>query len=214
MLFILVTLLSLLTLTSVAFAENAPEEEAAKRRFSLMPDVVTVQYAGNMGLASLGLGYHSKSERSSAYLFYGYLPKSENGVEVRTLAVKGYIETGKRHPFKGVTTSNYTGLNLIFARTKNTHVIWPDHYPDGYYEQNAIHLAPVVGGKMDFDVKGSKYIDKAGLFVEVGTLGYYLRDYLKTSNHRSMEFSDILNVSVGFSVSLNKATLKLPRIRI
>lgn len=82
--------------------------------------------------------------------------------------MKGYIETEKRHPFKGVTTSNYTGLNLIFARTKNTHVIWPDHYPDGYYEQNAIHLAPVVGGKMDFDVKGSKYVDKAGLFLEVG----------------------------------------------
>lgn len=100
MLFILVTLLYFLTLTSVAFAENAPEEEAAKRRFSLMPDVVTVQYAGNMGLASLGLGYHSKSERSSAYLFYGYLPKSENGVEVRTIAVKGYIETEKRRPFK------------------------------------------------------------------------------------------------------------------
>lgn len=214
MLFFLVVLLSLLTITCVAFAENAPEEATAKKRFSLLPDAVSVQYAGNMGLASLGLGYHTKSERSSAYLFYGYLPKGEHGVDVKTIAVKGYTETGKRHPFKGVTTSNYSGLNLIFARTKNTHVVWPDHYPDDYYPQNAIHLALLVGGKMDFDVKGSRYIERAGLFVECGTLGHYVMDYVKTSNYRTMRFSDIWNVSVGFSVSLNKASVKLPRIKI
>jgi len=215
MLILGIAILFLMTSATLAFAESVPDEVQTAKRFRLIPDIVTVQHAGNMGLASIGLGYHSKSERSSAYLIYGYLPKSKSGVEVKTIAVKGFVETSKRHPFKGVTTSNYAGLNLLYARTRNTHILWPDCYPNGYYEPNAIHLAPIFGGKMDFDIKGSKYIDRAGLFVEVGTLGYYLRDYLKTSNHRSMEFSDIWNVSVGFSISLNKPNLfKLPRIRI
>lgn len=210
-LLILVILLS----SGFAFGETVPEEAANRKSLRFVPDIVSVQYAGNMGLVSVGLGYHSKSERNSVCFIYGYLPKSEHGVEVRTMAVKGLVETNKRHPFKGVTTSNYAGLNFIFARTKNTHVIWPDHYPEGYYEQNAIHLAPIVGGKMDFDVKGNRYIDKVGFFVEVGTLGYYMRDYIKTSNDRVMKFGDIWNVSAGFSVSINKANpIKLPRLKI
>jgi len=212
---IILVLMMLLLSAGFAYAETVPEEAAAHRSARFIPDVVSVQHAGNMGLASLGIGYHSKRERSSVYLIYGYLPKSKNGVEVRTIAAKGLFETGKRHPAKGVTTSTYAGLNIIFARTKNTHVIWPDHYPEGYYEQNAIHLAPIFGGKVDFDVKNSRYIDKAGLFVEVGTLGYYLRDYAKSSNYRTMKFSDVWNVSVGFTVSLNKSLpLRLPRFRM
>ncbi len=205
MLIFVLLLLTMLLSSSFAFGETVPEEATKRRAFRFVPDVVSVQYAGNMGLASLGFGYQSKSEKSSAYFIYGYLPKSEHGVEVKTIAVKGLLATSQRHPFKGVTTSNYAGLNLIFARTTNTHVIWPDHYPDGYYPQNAIHLAPVVGGKLNFDVKGSKYIDKAGFFVEVGTLGYYFWDYVKTSNERVMRFSDIWNVSAGFTISLNKS---------
>lgn len=215
MLILGIAILFLLTSATLAFAESVPDEVQTAKRFRLIPDIVTVQYAGNMGLASIGLGYHSKGERSSAYLIYGYLPKSESGVEVKTIAVKGFVETSMRHPFKGVTTSNYAGLNLLYARTKNTHILWPDHYPSGYYEPNAIHLAPIFGGKMDFDIKNSRYIDKAGVFVEVGTLGYYMKDYLKSSNHRSLAFGDIWNVSAGFSISLNKVGfLKLPRIRI
>lgn len=204
MLFFVFLVFVLLFSAGFAFGETVPEEAVSRKAMRFVPDIVTVQYAGNMGLASLGLGYQSKSERSSIHLFYGYLPKSEHGVEVKTIGVKGLLETSKRHPFKGVTTSNYSGLNVLFARTKNTHVIWPDRYPEGYYEQNAIKLAPVIGGKMEFDVKNSKYIDRAGFFVEVGTLDTYIRDYIKNSNHRSMEFRKIWNVSFGFTVSLNK----------
>ena len=142
-----ITILFLFTTATFAFSEGVPDEAKTAKRFRLIPDRVTVQHAGNMGLASLGLGYHSKSERSGAYFIYGYLPKSKSGVEVKTIAVKGYVETDKRHPFKGVTTSNYAGINLLYARTKNTHILWPDHYPKGYYEPNAIHLRQSLVGK-------------------------------------------------------------------
>lgn len=203
----------LLLFPLVSFPEVIPAEAVNQRQMQFIPKVMVLQYAGNMGLASVGFGYSCKRERYGLQLFYGYLPKRVSGIEVKTIAIKGLIESDKRHPFKGVTTSNYAGVNFHYARTHNTYTFFPDHYPKDYYPSNAVHFAPFVGGKMDFDLENSKYISKAGFFFEVGTLDTYLITYTKNSN--VMQFRDIWNLSVGLSISLNRlATIQSIRERI
>lgn len=203
----------LLMVPMISFSEVIPEDVVNQRHMRYVPKVVSLQYGGNMGFAALGFGYSSKGERYGLQFFYGYLPKQVSGVEVKTIAVKGFVETDKRHPFKGITTSNYAGVNLHYARTKNTYIVFPDYFPKEYYSANAIHFAPFLGGKMDLDVKNSKYISKVGLFFEVGTLESFLITYAKNSD--VIQFNDLWNLSVGFSVSLNRlATIRSFRERI
>ena len=76
MLFVVFLVFVLVFSAGFAFGETVPEEAVSGKPMKFVPDIVTVQYAGNMGLASVGLGYQSKSERSSIHFFYGYLPKS------------------------------------------------------------------------------------------------------------------------------------------
>jgi|GEM_PF-795005 hypothetical protein len=203
----------MILLPIVAVSEVIPEEVASNKYIRFVPRVVVLQYAGNMGLAAIGVGYENKTCRYGVQFLYGYLPKQISGVEVKTIAVKGFLQSDKRHPFKGVTTSNYAGFNFQYARTKNTYTFFPDYFPQDYYSPNALHIAPFFGGKMDFDIKSSNCISKAGVFVEVGTLDNYLITYAKNSG--VIKFSDMWNISVGFSISLNRlATLKTFQERI
>ena len=179
------------------FGSGNKDPKIIKDLFS--PDYLNFQYAGNLGLASVGVGYLSKNEKHNFGLSYGYLPSSVNSVEVHTVSAKGTFNFRKHHLSKTVFLNGYAGTNLLRSFTHNTYMKFPGHFPSDYYIANAIHLAPFVGIK----VGSRKTINKFS-YVELGTLDYYLINRFK---YKYMKFSDCWNVCMGLTFPLNDPKL-------
>jgi hypothetical protein len=162
------------------------------------PTIVQLQYAGNMGLVSAGIGKSFFNERLSACFIYGYLPKHTNGVTVHTLALKTYYTPIRKSIGKRSSVEGYCGASIIRGIAKNTYVKYPSHYPDDYYQPNAYHIALFTGAKHSKLIKNNKWFDKVAAFIELGTIDYELWDGLKTDY---IDFEDIWNVSFGITLN-------------
>jgi len=161
----------------------------------LAPSTMQVQYAGNLGLASLGIGKTFAKGKIVSYIIYGYLPKQINGVEVQTLALKTTRQLKKIDWHGNFTT--YTGLDLICGFTHNSYIYFPKYFPKSYYDfPIALHAAPLIGESFSWRTKEGKKIHY-GAFLEISTLDYYLIDYFK--NIRSMDFTNLWSLSFGLN---------------
>lgn len=164
----------------------------------IAPDYINLQYAGNLGLGSVGFGYISENEKHNFGASYGYLPSSINSVEVHTISAKGAFNFRKHKLSENAFVNGYLGTNLLYSITDNTYLKFPGYYPSDYYFANAVHFAPFLGLK----VGSRKNISKFS-YIELGTVDYYLVNQIK---YRRSEFSDCLNVCMGITVPLNKSS--------
>lgn len=157
---------------------------------------MNMQYAGNVGLVSIGAGTDLWRQKLYLGLIYGYLSEKIHDAEVHTLAIKAHYRFVAGNLLKEKFRYNlYAGLGINLGFTDNTYVGYPDYYPDGYYYTNAIHFAPYVGGKI-FWSKRETTLKKIGVYCELGTIDKYIADVI-TSNQVS--FFDIWNLGVGIS---------------
>lgn len=159
------------------------------------PDYVNLQYAGNLGLASVGVGYISKNEKHHLGINYGYLPEFVNSVKVHTFTLKGAFQFKKHKLSEKASMNAYIGSHLLYSSTSNTFVKLPSYYPSDYYFTNAIHLAPFLGVK----TASRKAINRF-TYLELGTLDYYLINRIK---YNRSQFIDCINLCFGFSIPLN-----------
>lgn len=176
------------------FAFGNKEQKLINKMFK--PNYINLQYAGNLGLGSIGVGYISRNEKHNLGLSYGYLPSSLNGVEVHTVSVKGAFNF-KKHKLSERTFVNvYAGTNLLYSITENTYLKFPSYFPSDYYFANAVHLAPFLGLKVGSRKNRSKFS-----YIELGTLDYYLFNRIK---YNRSKFVDCINICMGISIPLNK----------
>lgn len=180
------------------FASGNKDAKPTKKLFK--PDYLNFQYAGNLGLGSVGIGYNSKNEKHNFGLSYGYLPSAVNSVEVHTVSAKGAFNFRKHKLYEKAFLNGYLGTNLLYSITNNTYLKFPGHFPSDYYFANAVHFAPFLGVKMGSRKNISKFS-----YVELGTLDYYLFNRIK---YRRSKFSDSLNLCMGLTFPLNDPKLK------
>ncbi len=166
----------------------------------LTPDYLNFQYAGNLGLGSVGIGYISENEKHNFGLSYGYLPSSVNSVEVHTVSAKGAFNFRKHKLSEKAFLNGYVGTNLLYSITNNTYMKFPDHFPSDYYFANAVHFAPFLGIKI-----GSRKTIARFSYIELGTLDYYLFNRIK---YRRSKFSDSLNLCMGLTFPINDPKVK------
>jgi hypothetical protein len=178
------------------FASGNKEQKKINKIFK--PDYVNLQYAGNLGLGSVGVGYISQNEKHNIGISYGYLPESVNSVEVHTVSAKGAFNLKKHKLSERTFVNAYAGTNLLYSITDNTYLKFPSYYPSDYYFANAVHLAPFLGMKVGSRKNSSKFS-----YVELGTLDYYLFNRLK---YNRSKFIDCINICMGISIPLNKNT--------
>jgi hypothetical protein len=162
------------------------------------PTFAQVQYAGNMGLVSIGIGKSFFSERLSTCLIYGYLPENTNGADVHTVALKSYYTVIKKQINPKSALEGYLGASIIRGITKNTYLKYPSQYPKNYYPPNAYHLALFTGAKHTALIKNNKLFEKIAAFIEFGTIDYELWYGIKTDY---IGFFDLWNVSFGITLN-------------
>jgi hypothetical protein len=188
----LLALLSMLFSSSNIYAQNKDSAAITKG-----PTYMKVQYAGNLGLLSVGMGQTYLDDKLSVDLNYGYLPKRLNGVRVHSFAVKASYQ------FMGISLSSfelgtYAGMCVLYGVTSNTYIRYPDLYPDDYYLPNALHLNPFLGLNVRC-LSVDKRISRVALYSELGTVDYKIWYSLKNKRIKPVE---IWNVSFGVRYKL------------
>jgi hypothetical protein len=164
-----------------------------------VPDYFKVQYAGLIGFMSVGAGY-SFSRRFDATLLYGVLSNDLGGssVRVHTLSVKNSWDLFKPGLLGNVTPK--AGVSLNWGNTNNTFRRLPAHYPEKYYFQNKLHLAPFWGAEWRIALPFGRPFQAIGIYGEMSTLDAYVLELFRT---KYVSLDKIWNLALGITFYLN-----------
>lgn len=164
----------------------------------LIPRYQKIQYAGSMGLVSIGVGWdYGKCKQWETDLLLGYLPRFDGHSGHATITLKeNYIPwkiniKSERWKFEPFSASLY--INKIFGDE-----FWsrePDKYPDGYYGlATNLRFNVAFGQRLHFKVKPIGLSEYLTLYYEFGTNDLYLISYF---SNKYLRFTDIFNLSLG-----------------
>ncbi|MGN0221033.1 MAG: hypothetical protein ACI4BA_02780 [Prevotella sp.] len=172
---------------------------------SLIPTQSIIQYAGNMGLISIGMGWeYGKHRQWETDLLIGYLPKFQSRRGKLTMTLKETFI-----PWN-VTLSNDFFLEPLtcglYINTVYGHEFWsrqPSRYPDKYYEalSTKARLNVFLGQRIGVYVPHArrKFVKEIRLFYEVSTCDLYVRSMIQDSD---VSLWDILGLSLGIKLQL------------
>ncbi|MBD1398994.1 hypothetical protein H9Q13_17630 [Pontibacter sp. JH31] len=160
-----------------------------------------VQYAGSLGLVSLGAGRSFFHEKLETDVFLGYLPEKFGGDRIFTAALKATYVPFKPIPIRSVNWQPLrTGLQLGYTFGDEYFVSEPrDKYPKSYYGfPTALHLYLYLGGQVDFTRK--EKLSRFGVYYEVGSSAEYLISYIQ--NPKYLGPGKIFNLALGLRMRL------------
>lgn len=166
-----------------------------------LPHYVPLQFAGNIGFLSTGLGFSSNKGNYHLDVLYGYVPKSVAGSYIHSVSVKNYLPFG-RYPIKRAQALiPYAGLGISIEVSGNAFFTLPSHFPESYYDfPKNLHLL-VYGGirfqHLFFDEV--KWLRGVEFYGEAGTIDIYL--WYKTMT-RNIRISNVFSVALGVNVML------------
>ena len=171
----------------------------------LIPTQFIMQYAGNMGLMSVGIGWeYGKHKQWETNLMFGYLPKISSHRGKLTMTLKeNYLpwsrylkQGGRREP---VSCGLY--LNTVFGSE-----FWgnqPSRYPDKYYEplNTKVHIHVFLGQRITKIIPANKrkFLKSISAFYEVSACDLYLRLLVM---EKKVRLQDIMCLSVGIKMQI------------
>lgn len=170
-----------------------------KRWEALIPTHTKIQFAGNMGLLSLGTGWdYGKRNQWETDVFLGVLPKYQSDCTKLTFTLKqNYIPWSlqikeSRFSAEPLTCGMY--FNTVFG--DEFWVNEPDRYPKGYYGfSSKVRIHAFLGQRITYDIDPRRrFTAKAiTLFYEISTCDLYIvsaftNKYLKPKDYLSLSF--------------------------
>ena len=171
-----------------------------KRWYSLVPTYSKLQFAGNMGLLSVGFGWdYGKHNQWETHLLFGYLPKADSDRGKLTMTLKQTFlpwsfSFGKGWMLEPLSCGIY--FNTVFGSE-----FWgnqPSRYPDKYYEplNTEVRINAFLGQRITLNIPENKrkFVKSVSAFYEVSTCDLYLRLAVM---ERKVSVWDILGLSVG-----------------
>jgi len=178
---------------------------AAQFHKELIPSSALTQYAGSIGLMSVGAGYELfKNDRGSLDFMYGYVPRNRGGrlhittvkFAYRPFEVK-LNDWAKLYPLNpGAFISYHFGPKFDFQWDKDT-------YEDGYYWwSTALRPHISVGTEVKIDtrkVAPSLNIKSLSVYSEFNTNELYLVSYYQ--NAGTLSVTDIFKLGFGIRVA-------------
>lgn len=171
---------------------------------SLIPTHTKIQFAGNMGLLSVGTGWdYGKRNQWETDLFLGFLPKYDSKRNKITMTLKqSYmpwnLELGKGFSAEPLSCGLY--LNTVFG--DEFWVNEPERYPEGYYGfSSKIRANIFLGQRVTYDIDPShRYRAKAiTLFYEISSSDLYI---ISAFTNRYLHPKDYLSLSFGVKLQL------------
>lgn len=200
----------------IASPDTAPENsfvnyrynnriERIKNRWSaLVPNKAMMQYAGDIGMISLGIGWeYGRHDQWETYIIVGFLPKKDTRKSYRTFTLKELYT-----PWDIRVKGNFNIQPLFVTMMMNTifgEEFWvkqPERYPSGYYTfatKLRFHLG--IGQKISLNIpyKKRRWYNRIALYYEVSTCDLYLRQKIL---NKSIPLKDIICLGIGVQYTL------------
>jgi hypothetical protein len=170
----------------------------------LIPRYAKVQYAGSMGLFSIGMGWdYGKNRQWETDLLFGLIPKYSSTNAKVTMTIKENftpwtISLGKGWGFQPLETGVY--LNTVFSNKFWTHE--PSRYQSGYYGfSTRIRGNIFIGQRWQYTFPNSahRFAKSINVFYELSTCDFLLvsavqNSYLKPSDYLRLSFGIKLQI--------------------
>ena len=163
----------------------------------MVPDHLKLQYAGGIGFVSVGAGYGNKKDKLEGDLYYGYLPRRVGGVRIHSLSAKFiwipfHLSIKNKHKLDPLMA----GIVLNYHFGKPYFGFDPENYPYSYYSfPTAFNTAIFVGSRFAFNKQ-----KRLSFYYEI--LGFDREILSLSRNTKSLDISDIVNLSLGIKVDL------------
>ena len=169
----------------------------------LVPNQAKFQFAGSMGMFSVGPGlYYGKKTQLETDLYIGFIPRIDNMKGHITLTLKQTYTPFRIIINQAVSYEPLTGglyINKIFGS-----YFWdklPDRYPNNYYfwatnTRFNIFLGQALSYKMGEN--GSRNLS---LFYEINTNDLYV---ISAYGNKMIDLMDIINISFGLRYRIFK----------
>jgi len=185
---------------SLLFVHNAYSNDSTqvKVKHWLTPEYATIQFAGNIGFLSLGIGYQFFNNRINSEILYGFVPASISKAEnIHTITFKNTFPIINKK-IKTIITSPITGFAVSYETGNNSFVKLPDKYPDDYYRTNAFHFTFFIGAKVHKEFTNPIIIKGIDFYFEIGTVDTYLWYAMSQKINPTKIFSLSVGVNLYF----------------
>ena len=171
----------------------------------LIPTHTKLQFAGNMGLLSMGTGWdYGKRNQWETDLFFGILPKYESKRTKLTFTVKQNYMPWKlpiresRFSVEPLATGMY--LNTVFGDEFWVHE--PERYPKGYYGfSSKVRVHVFLGQRINYDIDPKRRFTAKEItfFYELSTCDFYV---ISAFTNKYLKPKDYLCLSLGVKMQL------------
>lgn len=191
-----------ISITSAKF--DRPVDKYRQSWACLIPKYAKVQYAGSMGLFSIGVGWdYGKNRQWETDLLFGLIPKYSSTNAKVTMTLKENftpwtISLGKGWGFQPLETGIY--LNTVFSNKFWTHE--PSRYPSGYYGfSTRIRGNIFIGQRWQYNFPNSahKFAKSINVFYELSTCDFLIISAIQNSY---LKPSDYLRLSFGIKLQI------------
>ena len=181
----------------VLFFSNSCAQEAisVKGKSWYVPDYVKAQFAGNIGLVSVGAGYQLFDKVFYTELLYGFVPKSASKADnIHLITIKNTFPLYRKKIGENLTITPIAGIATTLDIGTNTFTTLPSKYPDGYYFPTAVHFTLFGGALVHKDFKKPKIFKGVDFYLEFGTVETYLWYALTL---KEVNLIDVFSADIG-----------------
>lgn len=179
-------------------------EKMYSRWNRLIPSYSKVQFAGSMGLISVGTGWnYGKNKQWETDLLFGIVPRYSTRKVKATMTIKqNFIpwkcRLNETFNLKPLTTGLY--INTVFGEK-----FWrsePSKYPNNYYKfSTKLRPSIFVGQALEYEFDTSKkvFCKSVTFFYEISTNELYV---MSAVTNESIKVKDILGLSLGIKIQI------------
>ena len=170
----------------------------------VIPNQFTAQYAGSIGVAALGVGWHyGKHKNWETDLLLGFVPKYHSAENKITFTAKEryvpwHLNASSRWMFEPLTTGIF--FSSIFGED-----FWskePSRYPDRYYGfSTRIRANIFLGERVTYRIPSKKrhFFRSISAYYELSSCDMYIISAIPNKN---VKLSDILSLSFGLRLNV------------
>ena len=173
----------------------AQKKDIVKEKAWYVPDYVKTQFAGNIGLASVGVGYQFFNKVLYSELLYGFVPKfASKADDIHLITIKNTFPIYRKEIGTNLTITPIAGFTTTLDIGTNSFTTLPSSYPDGYYYPTAIHFTFFGGALLHKDFKKPKLFKGADFYVEFGAVETFLWHAITT---KEVTLGDVFSTAIG-----------------
>lgn len=191
----------LAALLAASLAAAAPgAAQAAEGRPWIAPDQLKLQFAGNVGFLSPGVGYAWLDRRLEADLLFGWVPRAVGGEDIISVTAKltwlpWEIDVSRRWFLQPLSTA----LQVTYTFGDEYFVTLPSRYRPHYYDfPTALRAGVAFGGALGR--RGSGRIRELAVYAELVAIDTML--FLWAGNREALGPADVFSLALGVRLAL------------